>query len=169
MCHLDDTADADCETGGAVVGGTFAGLWSLLWWPWTFWTFGIALVALAIISVIVLPPVPLDPKVRALSIRSRIRELDLLGAAVGITAMILFNFAWNQAPGFGWNQAYIYVLLIIGILLFPVFFWIELKVAEKPLIPFDALSTDVSFVMVCEACGWGAFGRLVVLFSLELS
>jgi hypothetical protein len=85
-------------------------------------------------------------------------ELDLLGATVGITAMILFNFAWNQAPGFGWEKPYIYVLLIISILLFPVFFYIELKVAKKPLLPFDALSTDVSFVLICESCGWAAFG-----------
>jgi hypothetical protein len=85
-------------------------------------------------------------------------ELDLLGATVGITAMILFNFAWNQAPGFGWEKPYIYALLIISILLFPVFFYIELKVAKKPLLPFDALSTDVSFVLICESCGWAAFG-----------
>jgi hypothetical protein len=83
---------------------------------------------------------------------------------VGITAMILFNFAWNQAPGFGWEQPYIYALLILGILLIPVFFWIELKVAKKPLIPFDALSTDVSFVLTCIACGWAAFGVWIYYF-----
>lgn len=103
---------------------------------------------------------PLDEEVRRLTNKERVRELDLLGAAVGITAMILFNFAWNQAPGFGWKQPYIYVLLIIGILLFPVFFWIEVKVSKKPLIPFDALSMDVSFVMACVACGWSAFGKI---------
>lgn len=84
----------------------------------------------------------------------------MLGATVGITAMILFNFAWNQAPGFGWEQRYIYAMLIVGILLFPVFFWIELKVSKHPLIPFDALSTDVMFVLICEMCGWAAFGKL---------
>jgi hypothetical protein len=77
--------------------------------------------------------------------------------------MILFNFAWNQAPGFGWERTYIYVLLIIGLLLFPVFFWVEIKVARKPLIPFNALSTDVSFVLACIACGWAAFGELKTL------
>jgi MFS family permease len=152
------------RVGGAVVGGTFAGLWSLLWWPWTFWTFGIALFVIAIISTFILPSVPVDPEVRNLSHRERIRELDLLGASVGITAMILFNFAWNQAPGFGWEQPYIYVLLIVGTLLFPIFFWIELKVAKKPLIPFDALSTDMSFVLTCIACGWAAFGVWIYYF-----
>lgn len=114
---------------------------------------------LAILSLFILPSVPLAPEVRKLSHKQRLHELDLLGASVGITAMILFNFAWNQAPGFGWGRTYIYVLLIVGILLFPAFFWIELRVSRKPLIPFDALSTDVTFVMVCEACGWAAFGK----------
>lgn len=75
--------------------------------------------------------------------------------------MILFNFSWNQAAGAGWNEPYIYTLLSVGLLLIPVFFWIELRVAEKPLIPFDALSTDVIFVLVCEMCGWAAFGTLL--------
>ncbi|KAH7390519.1 major facilitator superfamily-domain-containing protein [Pyrenochaeta sp. MPI-SDFR-AT-0127] len=153
-----------CAPSGGVLGGTFAGLWSLIWWPWTFWTFGIALVFLAVLSVIILPSVPVDPEVQNLSHKERIRELDLLGASVGVTAMILFNFAWNQAPGFGWEKPYIYTLLIIGILLFPVFFWVELKVAEKPLIPFHALRMDVTFVMICEACGWAAFGIFIYYF-----
>ncbi|UPX12188.1 multidrug-resistance type transporter aminotriazole resistance [Ascochyta rabiei] len=153
-----------CAPSGAVVGGTFAGLWSLLWWPWTFWTFGVALACLAGLSYIILPAVPLKEEDQNLSVKERIAELDLLGATVGITAMILFNFAWNQAPGFGWERPYIYVLLIVGVLLFPVFFWIELKVSKHPLIPFDALSTDVIFVMICEACGWAAFGIFIYYF-----
>lgn len=153
-----------CAPGGGIMGGTFAGLWSLLWWPWTFWTFGITLIFLAVLSTFILPSVSLDPEVQRLSYKEKTRELDLLGASVGITAMILFNFAWNQAPGFGWEKPYIYTLLIIGILLFPVFFWIELKVADKPLIPFDALSMDVTFVMICEACGWAAFGIFIYYF-----
>lgn len=155
-----------CAPSGAVVGGTFAGLWSLLWWPWTFWTFGIALAFLGVLSYFILPAVPLKEEDQGLTFGQRIGELDLLGATVGITAMILFNFAWNQAPGFGWEQPYIYVLLIVGILLFPVFFWVELKVSKHPLIPFDALSTDVSFVMICEMCGWAAFGTSIYTFML---
>ncbi|KAF9696698.1 hypothetical protein EKO04_005195 [Ascochyta lentis] len=153
-----------CAPIGAVVGGAFAGLWSLLWWPWTFWTFGIALACLAGLSYVILPAVPLKEEDQDLSLKERVAELDLLGATVGITAMILFNFAWNQAPGFGWEQPYIYVLLIVGILLFPVFFWIEIKVSKHPLIPFDALSTDVTFVMICEACGWAAFGIYIYYY-----
>jgi MFS family permease len=157
-CSWGKDQHTDENTAGAIVGGAFAGLWSLIWWPWAFFTFAIALFCLAILSMLILPSPPPKAEFAGLSLKQKIVDLDLLGASVGLTAMILFNFAWNQAPGFGWEQVYIYVLLIIGILLFPVFFWIEIKVATKPLIPFDALSTDVSFVLGCVACGWASFG-----------
>lgn len=38
------------------------------------------------------------------------------------------------------------------------FFYIEIKVSSSPLIPFEALSVDVAFVLGCVACGWGCFG-----------
>lgn len=113
---------------------------------------------LAVASVFILPSVPVKPEMRNLTLRQKVAELDLVGATVGITAMILVNFAINQAPGFGWEQVYIYVLLIVGVALFPVFFWIERSVAKKPLISFEALGTDVSFVLACMACGWASFG-----------
>ncbi len=124
---------------------------------------------LALLSVFILPSVPTKPEVKNLSHKERLHELDILGATVGITAMILLNFAVNQAPGFGWSKPYIYVLLIVGVILFPVFFWIELRVAKKPLIPFDALSTDVIFVMICESCGWASFGTKLPLLLSHLS
>lgn len=58
----------------------------------------------------------------------------------------------------GWQEVYVYVLLIVGVLLVPVFFYIELKVARAPLIPFDAINGDVGFVLACIACGWATFG-----------
>lgn len=48
--------------------------------------------------------------------------------------------------------------MIIGILLVPVFFYIELRVSKAPLIPFDALNSDVALVLACVACGWACFG-----------
>jgi MFS family permease len=150
-----------CAPMGSIVGGLFAGLWSLLenGWPWTFYTTAIALFILAALSVVILPSVPIQPAYRNLSFKQKFVELDILGATVGITAMILFNFAWNQAPGFGWEQPYVYVLLIIGILLFPVFIWIEFNIAAKPLVPFRALSGNVTFVLGCVCCGWASFGK----------
>lgn len=156
-----------CAPAGAVVGGVFAGLWSLIWWPWTFWTFAIAMFALCGLSVLILPSVPLDPSVQRMSLKQKIVQLDLLGGAVGLTAMILFNFAINQAPAFGWERPYIYILLIIGFLIFPLFFWIEKRISPAPLIPFEIFNGDMGFVLGCIACGWAAFG-IFIYYSYQI-
>ena len=93
------------------------------------------------------------------SLGEKIKLIDLPGAVVGITALVLFNFAWNQAPIVGWPKAYVYVTMLIGLLLTPLFFYIEFRVAKAPLVPFDAFSVDVGFVLACITCGWASFGK----------
>lgn len=143
--------------GGAIVGSVFAALFSLAWWPWAFWSFAIALACITVVGFYVIPDPPTQiPK--ETSLREKIPQLDLLGALCGITALVLINFAWNQAGVVGWMKAYVYVCLIVGTLFMGTFFYVELRVAKSPLIPFDALSSDVAFVLGCVACGWSCFG-----------
>ena len=145
--------------GGAVIGGLFAGLFSeLAWWPWTFWSFSIALAGIAVLGSIVIPDPPRKIVKQKWSLRDHLTELDLLGGLCGVTALVLTNFAWNQAGVVGWSKAYVYVCLILGFLLVPVFFYIEVRVSPAPLIPFKALTSDVAFVLGCVACGWSCFG-----------
>lgn len=146
-------------TVGAVVGAVFAGLFALTWWPWTFWSTSIVLAIIAVAGIYIIPDPPRKPEVARKSLREKIIACDFPGAVTGITALVLFNFAWNQAPIVGWQKAYVYVCLIIGVLLVPVFFYIELKVAPEPLLAFNALNTDVGFVLACVACGWSCFGQ----------
>ncbi|KAK4939420.1 multidrug-resistance type transporter aminotriazole resistance [Elasticomyces elasticus] len=146
-----------CAPGGSIVGGAFAGVFALAWWPWVFWSLAITLAIIVVVSSYVLPEPPQRSR-ESLSVRDKIKQLDLPGAIVGITALVLFNFAWNQAPIVGWQKPYVYVLMIIGVLLVPVFFYIELRVSRSPLVPFDALTADVGFVIACIACGWSSFG-----------
>lgn len=143
--------------GGAVMGAVFAGLFSLAWWPWTFWSFAIVLACIAVVGSYVIPEPP-KRFTKAMTLREKIAELDLLGGLCGVTALILINFAWNQSGVVTWAKAYVYVCLILGALFTAAFFFIELRVATSPLIPFDALSTDVAFVLACVACGWSCFG-----------
>lgn len=105
-----------------------------------------------------IPDPPKKPSFSHMSLGEQIQNLDPLGGIVGVAALVLFNFAWNQAPLVGWPKAYVYVCLILSFLLFPLFFYIELRVAKNPLIPFDALSKDVAFVLASVACGWACFG-----------
>lgn len=150
-----------CAPGGSIVGSVFASLFNLTWWPWAFFSMAIALVGVVIVGWLVIPDSPHKLSTQCQSLRERIWELDPLGAITGVLALILFNFAWNQAPIVGWNQPYVYALLLIACLSFPLFFWIELKVSKMPLIPFHALSTDVIFVLGCIAAGWSMFGIFI--------
>ncbi|KAI9710082.1 MAG: hypothetical protein M1820_002884 [Bogoriella megaspora] len=147
-----------CAPGGALVGGVFAALFALTWWPWAFFSFAIALAVTAMVSVWVIPEGPRKPDHAKKSLGEKIKDLDLPGAVTGITALVLFNFAWNQAPIVGWQKAYIIVTLILGVAFFGLFFYIELNVARAPLIPFGILSADVAFVLACVALGWSCFG-----------
>ena len=143
--------------GGAVVGSIFAGIFNLAWWPWTFWSFAIALACIAVVGSYVIPDPP-KKFVEVTTLREKIVELDILGGLTGITGLILINFAWNQSGAVTWAKAYVYVCLILGALFLAAFFFIELRIAKSPLIPFDALSVDVAFVLGCVACGWSCFG-----------
>jgi MFS family permease len=143
---------------GSIAGSLFAAIFGqLVWWPWAFWSFSIALAITAVVGYLVIPDPPKKP-LATMPLSQKIRELDLEGAAVGITALILINFAWNQAPIVGWDKAYIIVTLVLGIVLLPVFFFIELRWAKQPLIPFECLTSTVGFVLACTACGWACFG-----------
>ena len=142
---------------GALVGAVFAGIFNLAWWPWTFWSFAIALACIAVAGSYFIPDPP-KKLAKAMTLRETMVELDLLGGLTGVTALVLINFAWNQSGVVTWTKAYVYVCLILGAFFTAAFFFIELRVAKSPLIPFEALSIDVAFVLGCVACGWSCFG-----------
>ncbi|KAK8221161.1 major facilitator superfamily domain-containing protein [Phyllosticta capitalensis] len=150
---------AAASPAGIVGGAALAGLFALAWWPWTYWSTAIALAFLTIAGSHAIPDPPCSKtSARISSIKDAIRELDLVGATTGITALVLINFAWNQAVVVGWQEPYVYVTLVLGLLLTPIFFYVEIKVSTKPLIPLDAINSDVGFVLFCLACAWGCFG-----------
>jgi MFS family permease len=143
---------------GSIAGALFAAIFGqFLWWPWAFWSFSIALAITTIIGYFVIPDPP-KKHLATMPLSQKVRELDLEGAVVGITALILINFAWNQAPIVGWDKGYIIATLILGIVLILAFFFIELRWAKQPLIPFECLTSTVGFVLACTACGWACFG-----------
>ncbi|KAK4500417.1 hypothetical protein PRZ48_008606 [Zasmidium cellare] len=64
-------------------------------------------------------------------------SIDWIGAYLGVGGLILFNFVWNQAPGVGWTEAYIYILLIVSVLHLAAFMLWEAKFASSPILPFS--------------------------------
>lgn len=146
-----------CAPGGGVFGFLFSGLFNLAWWPWTFWSFAIALALLAGFSSLVIPTA-IRSHDQGKTLREKFQMLDLPGAITGVAGLVLFNFAWNQGPAYGWQQAYIYVTLILGVIFAVCFFFIESRWAKMPLVPFQVFTGDIIFVIACIACGWACFG-----------
>lgn len=154
---------------GAIAGGICGTALNLLWWPWSFYALAITLAILTVLTYFVVPSPHPGKLSETCTLRTLVAELDLLGGAAGVAALILFNFAWNQAPIVGWDTAEVIVTLISGLGLFLVFMWIEYRVAANPLLPFDAFNSDVGFVLGALACGWSMFGiwSLYLVLVLE--
>lgn len=154
-------AFAATAPAGSVIGAAFSGLFARTWWPWTFWCFSLVLAGTVVLAYFVVPSVPPSHS-RENGPRRTLREilvqLDIPGAITGITGLVLINFAWNQAPIVGWQMAYVYVTLILGLIFIAAYFVIEMRYAPQPLVPFEALTSDVAFVLGAVACGWGSFG-----------
>lgn len=141
-----------CAPVGAVLGATFAAIFSqLVWWPWTYWVQGIILFVFTTTSFLIIPSDDLEHGDSKPS-------FDLAGAVTGVTGLVLFNFAWNQAGVVGWQVPYTYILMIVGILSFAAFIYVEMHVAECPLVPIKSLTKEAAFALSIIACGWGSFG-----------
>ncbi|RDA94036.1 hypothetical protein CP533_5301 [Ophiocordyceps camponoti-saundersi (nom. inval.)] len=157
---------------GAIIGGAFASLLALAWWPWAMWTLALWLLVLAGLAAVVVPRDDFndeddddDDDDNKKTVQSPLRRfkavvdaLDLSGAVIGISALVLFNFAWTQAPVDGWGKPSVLVPLVAGIALFALFLYIEMKISPAPLLPLDVISADVGFVLAAVVCGWASFG-----------
>ncbi|EFX03361.1 major facilitator superfamily transporter [Grosmannia clavigera kw1407] len=158
---------------GAVMSSLFAERAS---WPWAFWTMAAVCVALAAVSAGILPAdAPRDGDQMVLAdedgednddvVTSKAKNrreslwvrMDAAGMILGVSGLVLINFAFSQAPIVGWTTAYTYFLLIIGLLAMCAFAYVETFQATHPLVPFAAMSASTNFVLGCTATGWGCF------------
>ncbi|KAF2158714.1 hypothetical protein M409DRAFT_71505 [Zasmidium cellare ATCC 36951] len=97
-------------------------------WKWAF--FLIVIVGVVVFSLMVVS-LPWDRPVDGGG------KIDWVGAYLGVGGLILFNFVWNQAPGVGWTEPYIYILLIVSLLHLAAFLLWEAKFAPSPILPFS--------------------------------
>ncbi|KAK9427034.1 YOR378W-like protein [Lipomyces doorenjongii] len=147
--------------GGFAVGAAFSSLFAeLVWWPWAYWVMGIICIALTVLSNFTIPAA-LD---NGTSRENCLERLDLAGTFTGLTGLVLFNIAWNQASVVGWQMAYTYVILIIGILFLIIFFVIEARFGNYPLVPLRDISANTCFVFACVGAGWASFGIWVYYY-----
>lgn len=136
---------------GWVMGAVFSSILAqLAWWPWAFWALAIVLVIMIPIALFIIP----KDEVKSVSAS----DFDFLGCISGVSGLVLFNFAWNQAAVVGWTTVYTYVLLIVGILSLCIFAYVELRVAKHPLVPLHSLTGEAALALGVIAAGWGSFG-----------
>ncbi|KAK0669766.1 major facilitator superfamily-domain-containing protein [Cercophora samala] len=140
---------------GFVMGAIFSSLFAVRGnWPWAFWLLAIMCFVLAVVSLFILPTS------RGQSCLKRGESLwaqfDGWGMILGVSGLVLLNFAFNQAPIVSWKTPYTYFLLIIGLILIAAFVAHEWK-APYPLIPISAMKPATNFVLGCTGAGWGCF------------
>ncbi|KAF2086030.1 YOR378W-like protein [Saccharata proteae CBS 121410] len=145
---------------GFAVGALFSSLVAqLAWWPWAFWLMAIVCFVFVALAYFIIPTEHHDDSASAHGKQT----FDWLGAITGVVGLVLFNIAWNQAPVVGWSSPYIIVLLILGVLFFIGFIFVEKRVAQ-PLVPIDSFDSHVGFVLACIALGWSSFGIWLYYF-----
>ena len=143
---------------GAVLGALVASaLAQYAWWPAALWMNVGACAGLAALGLAVVPADELgDDR----------PELDVLGALLGVGGLVLVNVAWNEAPIVGWQQPYIIVILIVGLLVLGGFVWHERRV-RTPLLPPGIIDATAFRVLVCVGLGWASFG-VWVYYTMQL-
>ncbi|KAJ5171378.1 uncharacterized protein N7500_004161 [Penicillium coprophilum] len=143
-----------CAPSGYIFGGLIgAGFAENVTWRWAFWFWAIGCFVLGVATFVVVPhrigsPIP------GLSLR----QFDYIGSLLGVSALILFSFAWNQASVVGWQEPYIYALLIVSVFLIIGFVFSQSRVAA-PVLP-NSLWGRSGFapVVIAMAFGWMSFG-----------
>ncbi|KAI9693804.1 MAG: hypothetical protein M1822_003075 [Bathelium mastoideum] len=108
-------------------------------WKWIFFCLAILGSVVIVTLWLLFPPErPVDPN----------GKIDYIGAAMGISALVLFNFVWNQAPAVGWSTPYEIALLVTSVVLLAIFVLWEKKSTKEPIIPLDIFEAPSFGVLV---------------------
>lgn len=138
---------------GFIIGSVFSGLLSqFASWPWIFYIMSIACTIFTVFSYFIIP------KHIGKNFSGKKQSFDTLGAVTGVVGLFLFNFAWNQGAVVGWSVPYVYALLIVGAIFLVLFIYVEMKVAENPLVPQSLYTGETGIILGCIASGWASFG-----------
>ncbi|KAH7037695.1 major facilitator superfamily domain-containing protein [Microdochium trichocladiopsis] len=143
----------------AVLSPLFAALLAMVWLPAAFIGLAAFLAFVALVAYFVIPESPAtnNSVTSVTSMWQLVYELDLLGAMTGIVGLALFSTACNLGTFDGWDQPHVLILLVAGVLLVLTFGFVE-RHAKKPLLPCEAMSAGVIYVLAAVFCGWACFG-----------
>ncbi|KAG8525711.1 uncharacterized protein KY384_000471 [Bacidia gigantensis] len=135
---------------GGLVGAAFA---EKVTWRWGYWFWAIGSLVLGIASFVVIPH-----KVGSPLPGLRLRQFDYVGTFLGVTGLVLFSFAWSQAPVVGWQEPYVYILLIVGLVMIVGFGFSQSRVSA-PILPNSLWARKGFLPIIVAMCfGWMSFG-----------
>ncbi|GJE91688.1 MFS general substrate transporter [Phanerochaete sordida] len=99
-------------------------------------------------------------------------KVDIIGASLGVSALFLFNFVWNQASVVGWPTVYEYVLLIVSLLCVAGFIVWEARFAEEPILPLSIWTrpsfSAIGAVVVLSLMGFGIFLWYTLIWQYDI-
>ncbi|KAL4739200.1 putative MFS multidrug transporter [Aspergillus similis] len=147
-------APLGCSTAGAV-GSAFA---QYVWWPWVMGVYALGCLLLAGLAHWVVPRdgPPEPPHPACSEVDGPLPPFDFLGAALGVSGLLLLNVSWNQAPIDGWPTTYVYILLILGFLALAGFAHQERRAAD-PILDVTIFNRHVIVVLATTGLGWSSF------------
>ncbi|CAN6660456.1 low affinity ammonium transporter [Trichomonascus vanleenenianus] len=150
-----------CAPIGFFMGSLFGSLFAqLTTWSWAFYLTAICAAIVALAAHFCIP-------CKNVLDEARCRAFDYWGCLTGVTGLVLFQAAWIQAQIVGWTDPYTYILLILGIVFFAAFIYVESHIADQPLIPLSLCPTTTLVTLVSLFFGYGAFGIwLVFLYQI---
>ncbi|WWD00461.1 hypothetical protein V866_007376 [Kwoniella sp. B9012] len=152
---------------GFLIGGAVAAIFTVLvnvrwiWWFSAMFTF-----VFLISGLLILPSDRRTSSSSSSTTSQKIRSFDYIGTALLVLSMGLFNFVWNQSALVGWEQPYIYILLIISMIGFTLFYMYERKIDTRALIPPEVLSRQNLLVYLTLWLGWMSFGTYLLYTKL---
>lgn len=141
---------------GAWLGCLFGGITTQFgYWQWAYYSNSIMFALLGLLAYFTVPTIENES--------AKETKMDWLGASIGVTGLVLFNFATNQAPEVGWNSPYVIALFAIGFILIVAFFFVE-KNVKSPLIPRDVMNPHTGLILAVVAFGWASFSVYVFYY-----
>ncbi|KAF2727645.1 major facilitator superfamily transporter [Polyplosphaeria fusca] len=140
-----------CAPFGFFFGIAMAGVTGqYLMWPWFFW------IGTILMSVAILGTWFLVPHKRA---SSEELEMDWLGTATSVSALILLVYGITNSSHLGWTSAAILAPFLVGILMLISFVYVEWRVAKHPILPSTIFAQKgMTPLALCMFLCFGSFG-----------
>lgn len=150
---------------GFFTGIFFAGVSTqFITWRWYFWIGSFMLAAVGVAAYLCVPSRPQDNMGQGI-------KMDWLGTVTVVPGLVLIIFALTDGTHTenGWATPYIPITFILGWIFIVAFVYIEVKIAEQPLLPGDMFAVKgMKPLTVALFFQYGTFGIFIFYASFYI-